>query len=167
MESTELMHYGVKGMRWGVRKKYYGAGTEGFVPKKPKGEQPDWQYKKSDRQKRWEDDHGFNPHRPNGTPRKKTSIETKIESKIKDKVSPDNKNKPKKIITKERAVKIAVKGAEVVSKLLLASAVDDIFYGGAGKEAIKQTGRAAVTAIIMARGGYDIKWFDKQGRRVG
>ena len=73
--------------------------------------------------------------------------------------------------TKQRVAKTVAKGAEVASKLMMASAVDDIFYGGAGKkiakEAVIQTGRAAVTAYTMARGGYDIKWYDKYGRRVG
>ena len=72
---------------------------------------------------------------------------------------------------KEKTAKAVVKGAEVASKLALASTVDDIFYGGVGKkiakETVVQTGRAAVTAYTMARGGYDIKWYDKQGRRVG
>lgn len=57
---NELQHYGVKGMKWGRRMKR-------FVPTQPKGRQPDWKPKKSERQKRWEDDHGINPHRPNGT----------------------------------------------------------------------------------------------------
>lgn len=57
---NELYHHGVKGMKWGIRK------TNGFAPEQPKS-QPDWQHKKSEEQKRWEDDHGINPHRPNGT----------------------------------------------------------------------------------------------------
>lgn len=72
---------------------------------------------------------------------------------------------------KEKAVRVAAKGASVASKAALYSAVDDVFYGGAGKkiakETIIQTGRAAVTAYTMARGGYDIKWYDNYGRRVG
>lgn len=72
---------------------------------------------------------------------------------------------------KNIARKTITKGAEITSKLLTASVVDDVFYGGAGKkiakEAVVQTGRAAVTAYTMARGGYDIKWYDKHGRRVG
>lgn len=80
------------------------------------------------------------------------------------------KSKTKEAVKKNTA-KAVVKGAEVSSKLLLASAVDDVFYGGAGKkiakEAVVQTGRAAITAYTMARGGYDIKWYDKNGRRVG
>ena len=86
--------------------------------------------------------------------------------KRKRKMSPETKARVKKT-----AAKAAVKGAEVASKLLLTSAVDDVFYGGAGKriakEAVVQTGRAAITAYTMARGGYDIKWYDKNGRRVG
>lgn len=86
--------------------------------------------------------------------------------------------KRKRILTDDRkksikkgAAKTVAKGAEAASKMLMASVVDDVFYGGAGKkiakEAIVQTGRAAVTAYTMARGGYDIKWYDKYGRRVG
>lgn len=59
-KSNELTHYGVPGMRWGVKRK-------GIVATRPKGQQPSWQPKKSDRRKRWEDDNGFNPNRPNGT----------------------------------------------------------------------------------------------------
>lgn len=74
-------------------------------------------------------------------------------------------------VTKEKAAKYAQKGAEVASKAALMSLTDDVFYGGAGKKILKEvavtTGRAAVTAYTMANGGYDIKWFDKQGRRVG
>lgn len=72
---------------------------------------------------------------------------------------------------KEKVAKAVTKGAEIASKAALYSTLDDVFYGGAGKriakEAVIQTGRAAVTAYTMARGGYDIKWYDKQGRRVG
>jgi hypothetical protein len=65
IHNGELYHHGVKGMKWGVRKAR--KGVVGFVPDKPKGEQPSWQYPKSERQKRYEDDRGINPHRPNGT----------------------------------------------------------------------------------------------------
>ena len=89
-------------------------------------------------------------------------------SKTRDK---STRKEERSVKTKKRIAKTVAKGAEVTSKLLLASAVDDVFYGGAGKkiakEAVIQTGRAAVTAYTMARGGYDIKWDDKQGRRVG
>lgn len=67
MDNRELKHYGVPGMRWGVRR---GSRTKltGSIPR-IKGPVPvkDERPKKSERQKRYEDDHGINPHRPNGT----------------------------------------------------------------------------------------------------
>lgn len=83
----------------------------------------------------------------------------------------EKKSKKKKASRKEKITKAVAKGSKVASKLLLASAVDDVFYGGVGKKIAKETvvstGRAAVTAYTMARGGYDIKWYDNYGRRVG
>ena len=66
---------------------------------------------------------------------------------------------------KENVAKGAVAPAKVLAKVGTMSVVDDVFYDGMGKkvakETIKQTGRAAVTAYTMARGGYDIRWYDK------
>lgn len=43
----ELMHYGVKGMRWGHRKNYYGVGTGGILSRtKTKREEREEEYKK-------------------------------------------------------------------------------------------------------------------------
>lgn len=90
-----------------------------------------------------------------------TSKASKSARNLKDKAI----EKVKKKVTKEKAIKAVAKGAEVCSKMALASAVDDIYYGGTGKkiakETIKQTGRAVVTAYTMANGGYDIHWYDK------
>lgn len=88
-------------------------------------------------------------------------------------LTPAGKKKRRKMkaSTKQKIAKAVGKGAEVAGRLAVASVVDDVFYGGAGKkvakEAVMTTGRAAVTAYTMARGGYDIKWYNKQGRRVG
>ena len=58
----EIYHYGIKGMKWGVRKSI-------IDPKKrPWGPVITERYEKSERQKQYEDDNGINPHRPNGTP---------------------------------------------------------------------------------------------------
>ena len=70
----------------------------------------------------------------------------------------------KKPISKEKAAKVAAKGAEVTAKLAVASMADDIFYGGAGKKAVKSTvkhtGRAVVSAWVLANGGSNIRWYD-------
>lgn len=66
--------------------------------------------------------------------------------------------------TKERAAKAVTKGAKIASRLATASLMDDIFYGGAGKKAIKSgvkyAGRGVVTAWVKANGGTDIRWYD-------
>lgn len=83
----------------------------------------------------------------------------------------DEKKTQRKKTAKERTAKAIVKGADIAAKLMVANALDDALVGGAGKrvarKAVVKTGRAAVTAYTMARGGYDIKWYDKHGRRVG
>lgn len=74
-----------------------------------------------------------------------------------------------------KAAKTAAKGAKAAAKTLSKVGkmyvTDQLFLGGAGtaatKAAIKTVGRASITAYTMARGGYDIKWYDKHGRRVG
>lgn len=86
-----------------------------------------------------------------------------------------SKNKTTKKTFKKNAAKVVSKGAKAAasaaSKIGLAYMTDQIFYGGAGtracKEAIRGIGMVAITAYTMARGGYDIKWYDKYGRRVG
>lgn len=76
---------------------------------------------------------------------------------------------------KQKAAKVAAKGAKATGKIVktLGSAyiADQVLYGGKGTQLAKATvltaGRAAVTAYVMSRGGYDIKWYNKQGKRVG
>jgi len=78
--------------------------------------------------------------------------------------SKDSNNKD----TKEKLKRTAKKGAKAATKAIgkigKVYLTDQLFFGGAGTKAakttIKYTGRAAVTAYTMARGGYDIRWYD-------
>lgn len=82
----------------------------------------------------------------------KSSLKTRAVKKI------------KKTVSKKNLVKTVSKGAVAASKLAMISLADDMFYNGMGKkvvrEAVKQTGRAVVTAYMRARGSWDIRWYD-------
>lgn len=146
--NTELQHYGVKGMRWGVRRDrnrvnksysakqrkqdraFYGKGGEKRINKK------------------LNDGHGLRGARHYEAERKE-------------------KNEKRKRIAKKGAKKVA----SLLSTVGTYYMIDQVFYNGAGtriaKEAAVGVGRAAITGILMAMGRTDIKWYDKQGRRVG
>lgn len=89
----------------------------------------------------------------------------KAANKAAKKVSKEQaiKNASKKM-AKEQATRAISKGASIASKLMVASLADDIFYGGAGKRAVKTgvkyAGRGVVTAWVKANGGTNIRWFD-------
>lgn len=108
----ELIHAGVKGMRWGVRryqnedgtltpagKKRYSKGDNGIVADRPKGDRGNWgRDPMSKRKQKWLDDNGINPNRPYGTkPGFKTS--TKIGELARYKNSPKVKSALKGVLT--------------------------------------------------------------------
>ncbi len=98
--------------------------------------------------------------KPSGTTKPKQKKEDNHDGKIQKMV-----DKCKIKVTKEQAKKAALKGAEIVNGVAVVAATDELYFGGVGrkivKETVKQTGRAAVTAYVMANGGYDIHWYDK------
>lgn len=188
----ELKHYGVKGMKWGVRKKKYakGASMDANDPSDSKttrrvkndyNTMSDFEFRKKyqtsketyrKRVNRYGDPYMRSPLAKAG----KKLAKSKTLNKIAD--SDTQKKRTDKLVNKltgNKAKKVLRKGAEAtaraLSKVGQAYVTDQLFFGGMGtkiaKETVKAMGMATITAYTMARGGYDIKWYDKQGRRVG
>lgn len=174
MESTELMHYGVKGMKWGVRRNRKSSGglTDKQIKKYAKKgyAQDSFRSNKTASGKVWDAYTGA--HKTQASIKYDTSSKKQNQARA-EKYLADKKESRK--LSSKKAAKIAAKGAvkttEALAKVGQAYVTDQIFMGGMGtkvvKETIKAMGMATITAYTMARGGYDIKWYDKQGRRVG
>lgn len=94
--SDEIYHYGVKGMKWGVRRQ------------------------------------------------KKRTKSAKKRSQTNN---------------KKRVRNIVEKSAKAYGNIKIASLLDDIFYGGAGKQTVINAGRAFTTAWLRKHGHTNIRWF--------
>lgn len=174
MESTELMHYGVKGMKWGVRRarKSSGGLTDRQIKKYAKKgyAQDSFRSNKTVAGKAWDAYTGA--HKIHASAKYETSSKKQNRERAEKYLA--DKKKSRKLSAK-KAAKIAAKGAKATAGTLAkvgeAYVTDQLFFGGYGTTAVKETiravGMATITAYTMARGGYDIKWYDKQGRRVG
>lgn len=169
---TTLVHHGVKGMKWGVRKKRTGPLTDRQVKKYAKKgyAQDSFRSNKTLAGKAWD--------AYTGAHKNQASIQYDLSSKKQNRARAEKYLADKKSARSKSAKnlkKTAIKGAAAVSGILAkigtAYMADQIFYSGMGtaacKQVIKTVGMASITAYTMARGGYDIKWYDKQGRRVG
>ena len=176
MESYELMHYGVKGMKWGVRKRYLNAdgslNDRGVKRYAKKGyAQDSFRSNKTIAGKAWDAYTGA--HKTMASAKYDTSSKKQNRERAEKYLA--DKKQGKKSPTKKKLAKAAAKGAKAtagcLAKVGQAYVTDQLFFGGYGttaaKEAIRGVGMATITAYTMARGGYDIKWYDKQGRRVG
>lgn len=173
METTELMHYGVKGMKWGVRRKRAGPLTDKQIKKYAKKgyAQDSMSANKTFGGKAYDALTGA--HKINAG--MKYDVSSKKQNRERAEKYLADKKKGKKSPTKKKIAKAAANGAKAtagcLAKVGQAYVTDQLFFGGYGttaaKEAIRGVGMATITAYTMARGGYDIKWYDKQGRRVG
>ena len=177
MNEYELYHHGVKGMKWGVRRYQNKDGSltdKGIKRYAKKGyAQDSLNSNKTIAGKIYDKYTGA--HKMHADAIYETSSKKKNRERAEQYLRDKEKEKNNKTPAKKKAAKLAAKGATAAagaaSKIGLAYMTDQIFYGGAGtaacKEAIRGIGMATITAFTMARGGYDIKWYDKQGRRVG
>ena len=147
MESTELMHYGVKGMKWGVRKarqEYKKLDTaKGQYKHAKKAYDRSFNYASSrttgyrlSTAKRAENDAAWNDARRDA----KRVTETKAAYKAQKKAIRENAPVAAKL---ERGGKHVAKGLGVVGGMYL---YDQMYLGGAGTKATKVVASKAATA---------------------
>ena len=161
ISNGELYHHGVKGMKWGVRKdrKTY---ITTFQAKLNATKAANEARKKS-----------IADSRTNG-PKGVGSFQKANRKALAVKRQAYNESMAR-ARTHNEQLKLTKKGSYKARKALArvgtAFLTDQFMNGGVVTNAVSaatvQAGRAAVTAAVMARGGHDIKWYDKQGRRVG
>lgn len=171
---NEFKHHGVKGMKWGVRRYQNkdGSLTKKGIKKYAKAGYAKDSYKSNETASGKIYDKITGAHKIAANMRYENSSKNKNEARAKKYLEDEKKSNSS---VKRKASRVAVKGAAATAKTLgkigKVYLTDQLFFGGAGtkmaKTAVVTTGRAAVTAYVMARGGHDIRWYDKQGRRVG
>lgn len=137
---SELYHYGVKGMKWGVRKSTRSSDNRAA----------NYSNKQRIHDKKF--------YGKNAVKRidKKMSKGEGIQSARHDEV----KRRERIAKVKEGSIK-AQKALITVGRVYL---TDQMFFGGVGtraaKSAVKNIGRFAISAFVYARGGRDIRWYD-------
>lgn len=169
-----LQHYGVKGMKWGVRKarkEYAELDRRKAAYKKAKKE-----YSKAYNQASGIRNFGsFSPikkHRDASQKRWEKALNKADALNTAKKAYKDQKKSVRKNTTLGQKIGRGAKGVGHALNVIGSAALyDQAYYGGAGRKAVtsalKVVGMATITAATMARGGYDIEWYDKNGRRVG
>lgn len=142
--NDELYHYGVKGMKWGIRRKRESKNThnKGYSDKQRKNDRALYGNRSEKRiNKKLNEGYGLRGARHFEVERK------------------ERKEKAKRVAKK--GAKAAKKAAVTIASLAL---TDELFYGGAGRKAVgkaaKTAGRIAVTAVLKARGADYVRWYN-------
>jgi hypothetical protein len=155
-EVNYIAHHGIKGMKWGVRRYQRKDGT--LTPAGKKRHNKDY----TDKQRK--NDRAFYGSRG----------EKRINSKLNEgyglrgarHFEVERKERKEKIAKSVK--KGAKKTGQVLGKLGMAYVSDQVFFNGLGTDTVKYTakatiktvGRTVVNAYVMARGGYDIHWYN-------
>ncbi len=173
----ELYHHGVKGMKWGVRryqnpdgsltpsgkKRYRSTGyVSTFQAKRNATRAANEARKKSIADSRANGPKGIGSFQKANRKALAAKRQAYDESMARDRAHNEQLKLTKKGAYKARKVLARAGTAFLTDKSMNEGVVTDAI----GKAAV-QTGRAVVTAVVMARGGHDIKWYDKHGNRVG
>lgn len=168
----ELQHYGVKGMKWGVRKaqKEYAELDRRKAAYKKAKQDYNTAYNKA-----YNRSAGalspFKKHRQNAEKRWQDAATKAEKLNAAEKAYKEQKKSVRKNTTVGQKLGRGAKQIpNIMAKVGTAYMTDQIFYGGAGTKAVKgvltAAGMTTITAYTAARGGTDIHWYDKQGRKI-
>lgn len=164
IKDGELYHAGIKGMRWGVRRYQNEDGSLTDAGKKRYNKYTDKAaaYRKSSESyKKKSRDELSKAH---FTKSRDYDVAATRREKKAEKYEEKAYRVTNPYTTKEKAARAIRKGSTIAANLAVASIADDMLYGGAGKRAVKKaaitTGRAIVSAVVYAKGGRNIRWYD-------
>ena len=171
-QNYELVHYGVKGMKWGVRKaeKEYAKLDKAKVDY----EKAKKAYNKSFNKAYNRSIAAYSPvkkHRDANDKRWKDAANKAEELESAKKAYKDQKKSVRKNTTVGQKIGRGLKKVgPTLGKIGTSYVYDQTFNAGRGTKAAKAfiqvAGMTAITAYTAARGGTDIHWYDKQGRKI-
>ena len=190
MQRNELYHYGVKGMKWGIIRKrakaVQKARRDSIAKDKERsksGERVTIREANNNARKAMRDVNKKSipsqlkiSESDSATTKKvKNDYNKMTDQEFMNKYSTSKKTYAKRVekqgdpythakARNEKIQRNVEKGAKVARTLVTTYMADKILFGGAGtkavKSTVKQTGRAVVSAWVLANGGSNIRWYD-------